>query len=184
MFKSPEARDRYIVTNVIIALSRGRRPRLEYGHIRTALGEALGVPGDKVDDCEALTPELVRETVIGIRKGKLPEVSEIGSAGSFFKNPVVPEEVFLNVKAAADGAEVPHYVTDKGIKIPAAWLIEQCGWKGRTVGNAGVYGKQPLVLINATGKASPQEIIDLKNHITDSVRERFGIELHPETEII
>ena len=79
---------------------------------------------------------------------------------------------------------MPHYVTDKGIKIPAAWLIEQCGWKGRTVGNAGVYGKQPLVLINATGKASPQEIIDLKNHITDSVRERFGIELHPETEII
>lgn len=184
MFKSPEARGRYIVTNVIMALSRERRPRLEYGHIRTALGEALGVPDNKVDDCEALTPELVRETVIGIRKGKLPEVSEIGSAGSFFKNPVVPEEVFLNVKAAADGAEVPHYVTDKGIKIPAAWLIEQCGWKGRTVGNAGVYGKQPLVLINATGKASPQEIIDLKNHITDSVRERFGIELHPETEII
>ena len=97
---------------------------------------------------------------------------------------VVPEEVFANVKDVAEGAEVPHYVTDKGIKIPAAWLIEQCGWKGRTCGNAGVYEKQPLVIVNATGKATPKEIIDLKNQIIASVKEKFGIGLHPEAEIL
>ena len=88
------------------------------------------------------------------------------------------------MQAVAGSIEVPHYKTDNGIKIPAAWLIEQCGWKGRTFGNAGVYSKQPLVLVNATGKARPEEIIDLKNNIIASVKEKFGIGLVPEAEII
>lgn len=87
MFKSPEARDRYIVTNVILALTRERRPRLEYGNIRTALSGALGVPAEEVDGSEALTPALIRDVIIGIRREKLPEVSEIGSAGSFSRIP-------------------------------------------------------------------------------------------------
>lgn len=184
MFKSPGMRDRYIVTNVIFALSRKRRPRLDYGHVRSALGEALGIPAEEVENADGLTPELVRNVITGIRKEKLPEVSDIGSAGSFFKNPVVPEDVFSHVREVAGETEVPHYVTDNGIKIPAAWLIERCGWKGRVRGNAGVYEKQPLVLVNATGNARPDEIIGLKNEITASVREKFGIGLVPETEII
>ncbi len=184
MFKSPEAKDRYIVTNVIFALSKSRRPRLGYGHILEALSLALGVSTEEVADSKKLTPELIRKTIIGIRKEKLPDVSEIGSAGSFFKNPVVQEEVFRNVQAVAGNIEVPHYKADNGIKIPAAWLIEQCGWKGRTFGNAGIYSKQPLVLVNATGKARPEEIIDLKNDIIASVKEKFGIGLVPEAEII
>ena len=125
---------------------------------------------------------LIRNAIIGIRKEKLPEVSEIGSAGSFFKNPVIEKSEFQRI--ASTYPEIPHYVMDNGIKVPAAWLIEQCGWKGRAFGNAGVYSKQPLVLINATGKATPQEIITLKDNIIDSVKEKFGITLQPEAEII
>lgn len=109
-------------------------------------------------------------------------MSEIGSAGSFFKNPVVQTSEFQRV--ASSYPDIPHFITDNGVKIPAAWLIEQCGWKGKTFGNAGVYSKQPLVIINATGKASPQEIISLKDNIIESVREKFGITLQPEAEII
>lgn len=183
-FKAPGMKDRYIVTNVVFALTRDRRPRLGYRHVLEALAETLGLPAAEVESSEMLTPALVRETVIGIRKAKLPEVSELGSAGSFFKNPVIQESAFRQVQDIAEGTEVPHYMTDNGIKIPAAWLIEQCGWKGKTCGNAGVYGKQPLVLVNATGHATPQEIIDLKDRIIASVMEKFGIGLQMETEII
>ncbi len=176
IFKSPELKDRYIVTNVIFALSKTAKPRLDYGHVRTAVEEATGG--------NAVTPGLVRKVITDIRKAKLPEVSEIGSAGSFFKNPVVPEEKFRKVQEAVEGCEVPHYNTADGVKIPAAFLIEQCGWKGYSYGNAAVYAKQPLVLINATGDARPSEIIDLKDRITASVKEKFGIELQPEVEII
>lgn len=180
IFKHEGCKDRYIVTNVVFALTRKSSPRLEYGHIRAAVEEAMA----KQPDGTGLSPMLVRETVTAIRRQKLPEVSETGSAGSFFKNPVVPEEDYERVQKIAGDIPVPHYTADGGIKIPAAWLIEQCGWKGHIERNAGVYERQPLVIVNATGHASPEEIISLKDSIIDSVKEKFGISLSPEVEIV
>lgn len=170
MFK--HAKDRYIITHVVFALSREPKPKLDYSKALASL-----------KDDPQLTPGKVRDTVIAIRKEKLPEVSQVGSAGSFFKNPVVPQEVYEDVVKAAAGVEVPHYDAGEGlVKIPAAWLIEQCGWKGRRSGNAGVWGKQPLVLVNASGRALPEEIIALENKIRASVKQKFGIILSCEVE--
>lgn len=192
MFKSQENKDRYIITHVVFAFSRKTDPKLEYGHISEAvLGRAGG-------DLSAVTPQMVRETITEIRRQKLPEPSELGSAGSFFKNPVVSVDAYQHVVAVAkemaakNGTEapvVPHYdvVAEDGtpmVKIPAAWLIDQCGWKGRRSGNAAVYSKQPLVIVNFTGMAEPEEIVSLESKIIVSVRERFGIVLSPEVEHI
>ena len=139
-------------------------------------------------DEKSLTPALIRKVIIKIRKGKLPEPSVKGSAGSFFKNPVVPMEQFLKIEAAAkvehgSDYKVPHYdLPDGMVKIPAAWMIEQCGWKGKRSGGAAVWDKQPLVIVNHTGEAYPEEIIGLEKRIIASVRTRFGVELHPEVE--
>jgi UDP-N-acetylmuramate dehydrogenase len=180
IFKDPEIKGRYVVTHVVFALSREPMPRLEYGHLREAV-EAAGA---------MLTPELIRKVIIKIRKEKLPEPSVMGSAGSFFKNPVVPAEHFLKIESAAKaelGAEykVPHYdLADGMVKIPAAWMIEQCGWKGRRSGGAAVWEKQPLVIVNYTGEAYPEEIIGLEKRIVASVKAKFGVELHPEVDHI
>ncbi len=123
----------------------------------------------------------VREAVIRIRRQKLPEVSELGSAGSFFKNPIVPREQYEAI--AAQYERVPHFDQDGGVKIPAAWLIEQCGWKGKTLGGAQCYAKQPLVLVN-TGNATPQDVITLAQNICDSVHDKFGITISPEVNYI
>ena len=139
---------------------------------------------------KSLTPALIRKVIIKIRKEKLPEPSVMGSAGSFFKNPVVAREHFVRIEAEAKaelGAEynVPHYdLPDGTVKIPAAWMIERCGWKGRRSGNAAVYDKQPLVIVNYTGEAYPEEIISLENRIIDSVKKKFDIVLHPEVDHI
>ena len=139
-------------------------------------------------DEKSLTPALIRKVIIKIRKEKLPEPSVKGSAGSFFKNPVVPMEHFLKIEAAAKAEygsdyKVPHYdLPDGMVKIPAAWMIEQCGWKGKRSGGAAVWDKQPLVIVNHTGEAYPEEIIGLEKRIIASVRTRFGVELHPEVE--
>ena len=153
---------------------------------------------------ESLTPALIRKAIIKIRKEKLPEPSVMGSAGSFFKNPVISAEHFARIEAAAKaefGADfkVPHYVVEEPvrhceeqgdvairsmIKVPAAWLIEQCGWKGKRSGNAAVYDKQPLVIVNYTGDAYPEEIVGLERRIISSVKSKFDIELHPEVEHI
>ena len=136
-----------------------------------------------------LTPQDIRETIIDIRRQKLPDPAEIGSAGSFFCNPVVPEEHFQRIVAIAQEANgpdyaVPHYVVEGGIKVPAAWMIEQCGFKGVMLGGAQVYPKQPLVIVNATGAATPAEVIALRDRVIDTVRERYGVTLHPEVELV
>ena len=106
------------------------------------------------------TAQDIRNAVIAIRQSKLPDPAQLGSAGSFFKNPVVPIEVYRQL--AATYADVPHYtVSEQEVKIPAAWLIEQCGWKGRQHGGAAVYEKQPLILVNL-GNATPSDIIELE----------------------
>ena len=179
-FKDPEIRGRYIVTHVVFALSRTPQPKLEYGHLKEAV-EAAG---------SELTPGLIRKVIIKIRKEKLPEPSVMGSAGSFFKNPVISREHFDRIEAAAKaehGADckVPHYdLPDGMVKVPAAWMIEQCGWKGRRNGGAAVWEKQPLVIVNYTGEAYPEEIIGLEKRIIASVKTKFGVELHPEVDHI
>ena len=182
IFKDPESKGRYIGTHVVFALSRTPQPKLDYGHLNDAVNAAAGDG--------ALTPALIRRVIIKIRKEKLPEPSVMGSAGSFFKNPVISPEHFARIEAAAKAEhgpdyKVPHYdLPDSTIKIPAAWMIEQCGWKGKRSGNAAVYDKQPLVIVNYTGDAYPEEIIGLEKRIIESVSRKFGIELHPEVEHI
>ena len=178
VFKDPEVKGRYVVTHVVFALSRTPQPRLDYGHLRDAVMTA----GSE------LTPALIRRVIIKIRKEKLPEPSVMGSAGSFFKNPVITAEHFARMEAAAKAElgsdyKVPHYdLPDGTVKVPAAWMIEQCGWKGRRSGGAAVYDKQPLVIVNYTGDAYPEEIVGLERRIIASVKAKFDIDLHPEVE--
>ena len=208
----------YVITSVVFRLCSVPQPRLDYGHLRTAVEEHLAkktslISGDCPEDSAVkrgdvsdeitpaeitlseITPSVIREAVTAIRREKLPEPSELGSAGSFFKNPVIPqshyEKILSDYRATAGPeAKVPHYIVEQPdgsapmIKIPAAWMIEQCGWKGKTLGNVASYAKQPLVIVNLTGKATPQEVIALENAIIASVRDRFAIELHPEVEHI
>ena len=182
IFKSPEIKGRYVVTHVVFALDRKPSPKLDYGHLQTAVQAACADA--------ALTPMQIRKVIIKIRKEKLPEPSVMGSAGSFFKNPVISVEHFQKIEAAVKAElgqdyKVPHYLLLGGaVKVPAAWLIEQCGWKGRRSGGAAVWEKQPLVIVNYTGEAYPEEIIGLENRIIASVKAKFGIELHPEVDHI
>lgn len=167
IFKN-DLRGQYIITGVTYRLDKQFVPKLDYGNLR---GEVGANP----------TPMDVREAVIRIRRQKLPEVSEIGSAGSFFKNPIVPREQYEAI--AAQYERVPHFDQEGGVKIPAAWLIEQCGWKGKTIGGAQCYAKQPLVLVN-TGNATPQDVITLAQNICNSVHDKFGITISPEVNYI
>ena len=210
IFKNPEIKGRYIVTHVVFALSREPRPVLDYGHLKDAVvavaevsddprplrGHPLAGGGMSQETSVAattltrITPEMIRSVIIKIRKEKLPEPSVMGSAGSFFKNPVISLEHFQRIESAAKAEHgqdynVPHYdLPDGMVKVPAAWMIEQCGWKGRRSGGAAVYEKQPLVIVNHTGEAYPEEIIGLERRIVASVREKFGVGLHPEVDHI
>lgn len=122
-----------------------------------------------------------REEIIETRNGKLPKVGEVGSAGSFFMNPFVPEEQANEL--LQHYPEMPHFPSPQGVKIPAAWLIEQCGWKGKTLGGAQVWPKQALVIVNANN-AKAQDIIDLAAAISKSVKETFDITISPEVNYI
>ena len=166
---------RYIITAVSFRLSTVPQPKLDYGGVRRALGD------------REPTPAVIRDTIIGIRQEKLPDPKEIGSAGSFFCNPVIEREHFERIVAIAkaeNGAdyEVPHYDVGEKVKVPAAWMIDQCGFKGAREGGAQVYPKQPLVIVNATGEATPEEIVTLERRVIDTIRDKYGIELHPEVE--
>ena len=208
IFKDPEIKGRYIVTHVVFELSNTPQPKLEYGHLREAVAAIVGESSSS-----KLTPELIRKVIIKIRKEKLPEPSVVGSAGSFFKNPVISREHFERIEAAAKAEcgpdyKVPHYIIETEpspchpepsachpersegsspeplVKVPAAWMIEQCGWKGRRSGGAAVWEKQPLVIVNYTGEAYPEEIVGLEKRIIASVKAKFSVELHPEVEHI
>ena len=136
---------------------------------------------------ENLTPQFIRDTIISIRQQKLPDPKEVGSAGSFFCNPVIGREHFERIVAIAKAEngpeyEVPHYDVGDRVKVPAAWMIDQCGFKGMRLGGAQVYPKQPLVIVNATGTATPEEIVALEQRVIGTIKEKYGIELHPEVE--
>ena len=167
IFKN-ELRGQYIITHVVYRLDKHLRPKLDYGH----LAEEVANPDSTLS---------IREAVIRIRQQKLPEVSEIGSAGSFFKNPIVSREIYEEIAAKYD--KVPHFEQDGGVKIPAAWLIEQCGWKGKSMGGAQCYPKQPLVLVNAD-HATPDDIVALAAAICKDVKDKFNITINPEVNYI
>ena len=166
---------RYIITAVTFRLSAVPQPKLDYGGVRKALGD------------REPAPQVIRDTIIEIREQKLPDPKEIGSAGSFFCNPVIDRDHFERIVAIAKAEngpeyEVPHYDVGEKVKVPAAWMIDQCGFKGMRLGGAQVYPKQPLVIVNATGTATPEEIIALEQRVIGTIRDKYGIELHPEVE--
>lgn len=168
-----EWKNRFVITYVTYRLSNSFHPLLDYGNIHRALDErGIGQP----------TAQQLRDTIIAIRREKLPDPRELGNGGSFFMNPIISREHYLALKE--HHPLIPHYdVDDSHVKVPAAWLIEQCGWKGKRLGNAGVYERQPLVLVNHGG-ATGKEIMNLCELIQHDVAETFGITILPEVNII
>ena len=125
----------------------------------------------------------IRREVIRIRQEKLPDPKTLGNAGSFFMNPIISSEAFAELLKADPNA--PHYLLEDGrVKVPAGWLIDRCGLKGYRLGHAGVYEKQALVLVNADGEATGQDIACLAEYIQGEVQQRFGIRIEPEVRYI
>lgn len=164
---------RYFITHVVYRLSTTFTPLTSYGNIRSELDrQGIGIP----------TPQQLRDTIISIRQSKLPDPETTGNAGSFFMNPVVSAARFRQLSSLYP--DMPHYPSGSGQeKIPAAWLIDQCGWKGKSLGAAGVHSRQPLVLVNLGG-ATGGDIIALCRQIQRDVRRQFGIDIHPEVNIV
>lgn len=168
-----EWKNKYFITAVTYRLVETFEPKLDYGNIRRVLEE---------NGVIKVNAKQVRQAVIDIRNAKLPDPKVEGNAGSFFMNPVVSKEKFLELQA--DYPDMPHYFIDEEHeKIPAGWLIEQCGWKGRTIGQAGVHDRQALVLVNKGG-ATGKEILALCQEIKADVFCRFGIKIQSEVNII
>ena len=153
-------------------MSKKSNYKLEYGNIRAELEKSA---------CE-VTLQNVRQTIINIREAKLPNPEIQGNAGSFFMNPIISRTLFDRL--LVEYPQMPHYnVDDAHVKIPAAWMIDQCGWKGKQMGNVGVHDKQALVLVNCGG-ATGEEIVSLSNHIQQTVYDKFGIHIVPEVNFI
>lgn len=175
IFKSAEFKGRYAVTSVEYTLKKEFCPNLTYKGIVQCLSA-------KQICINNVTPEELRNTIIEIRKNKLPDPKVFGNAGSFFMNPIVSRKSFLNLQSSYPN--IPFYEMDADkIKIPTAWLIEKCGWKGRSLGKAGVHGIQPLVLINLGG-ANGDDILRLSKTIQTDILRTFGISICPEVNII
>ena len=166
-------KNQYLIVSVEYQFSETFHPHLDYGNIRAEL-ERQGIAEP--------TAQQLRQTIIDIRNAKLPDPKVQGNAGSFFMNPVVSRAKFESLQA--EYPQMPHYTIDaEHEKIPAGWMIDQCGWKGKSLGRAGVHDKQALVLVNRGG-ATGQEIVDLCNTIRADVKEKFGIDIHPEVNIV
>lgn len=166
-----EWKNRYIVTYVVFRLTKVPEFRLNYGSVREEL-QKLG----------EVSLKNIRRAIIQIRRAKLPDVKELPNAGSFFKNPVVSREQAGQLKEKYP--ELPVYPVDEDrVKLAAGWLIEQCGWKGKDLGKAGVYEKQALILVNRAG-ASGVEVARLANEVKKSVFMTFGVWIEPEVYVI
>lgn len=169
-----EGKGKYVILEVTFKLtSQNHQIKTEYGAIKSEL-EHLGIANPTIQD--------VSKAVINIRQSKLPDPKEIGNAGSFFKNPTIPLAQFEDLKQKFEN--IQGYPNGDMVKVPAGWLIEQCGWKGRQIGNVASHKLQSLVIINATGEATGKEIFDFSTEIINSVKEKFGIELEREVNII
>jgi UDP-N-acetylmuramate dehydrogenase len=168
-----EARDRYIITSVTFRLNKIPVYNTTYGAINQEL-EAMGI--------KELSIAAISRAVCNIRRSKLPDPAVIGNAGSFFKNPEIEAGQFAVLQVRFP-AIVGYPLGNERVKLAAGWLIEQCGWKGKSFGQAGVHDKQALVLVNY-GKATGKEIYDLSQRILDSVFEKYGVILEREVNII
>lgn len=167
-----ELKGRYFVTYVTYRLSKLPVFHLDYGNVRAELEK------------DGMEPTLanVRRVIAAIRSNKLPDPKVTGNAGSFFMNPVVSQEQFDRLQT--EYSEMPSYRLDGNrVKIPAGWLIERCGWKGKALGPAAVHDRQALVLVNRGG-ATGRDVLRLADEVARSVKERFGIEISPEVNLI
>lgn len=163
-----ELKGAYAITYVTYRLSKHPHLNLSYG----GLSKVTPLPQ---------TIAQVRQAIIDTRNAKLPDPKVQGNAGSFFMNPVVSREVFLRIQK--DYPDMPFYEVENGVKIPAGWMIDQCGWKGKSIGRAGVHAKQALVLVNLGG-ATADEILHLCHTICQDVEQKFGVSIHPEVNFI
>jgi UDP-N-acetylmuramate dehydrogenase len=166
-------KNKVIIVNIVLKLSKDHDLSLEYGAIKDGLSEN-NVVNPTIKD--------VSDVVISIRQSKLPDPAELGNSGSFFKNPIVKNYIFNDIKAKHPDAR-SYPIDDNHVKLAAGWLIESCGWKGKRVGNTGSHAKQALVLVNYGG-ATGQEIISLAHSIIESVKQAFNVTLEPEVNII
>ena len=169
-FKDPENKGKYFLVYVVFKLSKQHEFCLDYGSIREYLtGKQISL-------------QSIREAVIAIRKSKLPDPKKTGNAGSFFMNPYISMENFQKLRNYYP--QIPYYpVNEELVKIPAAWLIDQCGLKGKIVGGAAIHEKHALVIINKN-HATGQEIASLAEEIRKTVKQKFDIELKPEVNYI
>ena len=165
-------KDQYVITSVTFRLSKTPNFHLEYGAIREVLA-ANGIDQPSI--------RAISDAVIQIRQSKLPDPKEIGNAGSFFKNPTIPNAQFDALKASYPS--IPGYPSAEGVKVAAGWLIEQTGWKGKRIGEVGVHAKQALVLVNYGG-GTGEEIKKLSEQIQASVYDKFGVQLQAEVNFI
>lgn len=171
IFKN-ELKDRFFITSVQFRLNKNAQLNTSYGAIEEEL-KALNIDRPSAKD--------VAQAVINIRSSKLPNPKEIGNAGSFFKNPTISVQQYLDLKK--EHPAIPSYpVSDTLVKVPAGWLIEQCGWKGYRKDDYGVHARQALVLVNY-GNATGEQIWSLSGEIVASVQEKFGIELEREVQV-
>jgi UDP-N-acetylmuramate dehydrogenase len=166
-----ELKGKYLVTSVIFRLTKNPSLNTAYGSLR-----------EEAEKTGPVSLKTIREAVISIRRSKLADPMLIGNAGSFFKNPVIRENQAEDFRLKHP--EAPLYNDPSGgIKISAGWLIEKCGWKGKRIGDAGVYDRQALVLVNY-GKATGLDILKLSEEIKQSVLNKFGVDLDREVEVI
>jgi UDP-N-acetylmuramate dehydrogenase len=172
IFKN-SCKDKYFITSVCLKLNKEHKLNTSYGII-----------SDTLKQMNILQPDIkaVSRAVIAIRQSKLPDPAVLGNAGSFFKNPVIDVDVFK--KLEKQYPEIPSYpVNQKQLKVPAGWLIESCGFKGKQLGNTGTAPNQALVIVNH-GKARGKEIIDFAKKVQQAVQDKFGIKLQPEVNIV
>lgn len=168
-----ELKGQFFITAVTLQLTKkNHKLNISYGAIQSTLTE---------NDIQSPDIKSISDAVIQIRQSKLPNPTDLGNAGSFFKNPVIPKSQFASIKLAHPNI-VSYELPDDFIKIPAGWLIEQCGWKGKRIGDAGTYQHQALVIVNH-GEASGEEIWQLAQKIQQSVSDKFGIDLTPEVNV-
>lgn len=171
IFKSTH-KSQYFITSVTLKLSKKPVVNTAYGAIRETL-ENRGISSPTIKD--------VSDAVIAIRRSKLPDPNEIGNAGSFFKNPTITTQQFERLKTKYP--DIVGYPNDQGVKVPAGWLIEHAGWKGKTFGEIGVHKKQALVLVNY-GNGAGADLWQLSQEIKESISEKYGIDLEREVNIV
>lgn len=173
IFKN-DGKGKYVILDVTFRLTmKNHVIRIEYGAIKSEL-ERQNITDPTIRD--------VSDAVISIRQSKLPDPKLLGNAGSFFKNPTISKSAFEALQQRFPA--IPGYASGQWVKVPAGWLIEQCGWKGKEIGNVASHHLQALVIVNKTGQAGGAEIFEFSQKVIDSVEDKFGITLEREVNII